>query len=121
MGFAHADLVHLFLGVFFARDYNIVLYNNFAVLMQIKTALKWKSRLMSRESEEALKLIASRRIDEAARLAVSTYSMTLAIGTIIMYWGRCFRYALDYPKACAALYRANELAPQPPALQLFWL
>ncbi len=32
MGFARADLVHLFLGVFFARDYNIVLYSNLAAL-----------------------------------------------------------------------------------------
>jgi len=63
-----------------------------------------------------LALIASGRLDEANRLAA-------ALQQGASDWhdhyaaGQCFRFAQDYPKACAALSRANELAPrQPPVL-----
>jgi tetratricopeptide (TPR) repeat protein len=71
---------------------------------------------MSRESEEVLALIASGRLDEAGRLAV-------ALPQDSDDWhdhyavGQYCRFAQDYPKACTALSRANELSPrQPPVL-----
>jgi tetratricopeptide (TPR) repeat protein len=71
---------------------------------------------MSRQSEEVLALIASGRLDEAGRLAVA-----LEQGSSDWHdhyvAGQCFRFARDYPSACAALSRADELAPrQPPVL-----
>jgi tetratricopeptide (TPR) repeat protein len=72
---------------------------------------------MSKESEEALMLMRSGRLDEASQLA----------GTAVQRYpgdwhghytvGLCLRYARNYAMACAALAHANELAPgQPPVL-----
>jgi tetratricopeptide (TPR) repeat protein len=72
---------------------------------------------MSRESEQALALIASGRIDEASRLAVNAVRQDPGDWHAHYVAGQYFRLAHDYPKACAALSRANELAPlQPPIL-----
>jgi tetratricopeptide (TPR) repeat protein len=71
---------------------------------------------MSRQSEEVLALIASGRLDEAGRLL-------LALEENSSDWhdhyaaGQYFRFTRDYSRACAALSRADELAPrQPPVL-----
>jgi tetratricopeptide (TPR) repeat protein len=71
---------------------------------------------MSKQSEEVLALITSGRFDEAGPLAVALekYPSDWHDHYVV---GQYFRFARDYPKACANLSRADELAPrQPPVL-----
>jgi tetratricopeptide (TPR) repeat protein len=66
---------------------------------------------MSSVSEEVLALIASGRLDEAGRLVVALQQDTSDWHDLYAA-GQFFRFANDYPNACAALSRANELAPR---------
>lgn len=72
---------------------------------------------MSRESERVLVLVASGRLDEAGRVVA-------ALQHDSNDWhdhyaaGQYFRFAQDYPKACARLSRADALAPRQPPLLL---
>lgn len=72
---------------------------------------------MSKESEEALILMRSGRLDEASQLAASAVQRYPSDWHGHYSVGLCFRYAQNYAMACAALARASELAPgQPPVL-----
>lgn len=72
---------------------------------------------MSIESEQAMALVAAGRLDEASRLAVSAVQQDPSDGHAHYAMGQYFRFVEDYPNACAALSRANELAArQPPIL-----
>lgn len=72
---------------------------------------------MSKDSEQALALINSGRLDEAARLSVGAVQQDPGDWHTHYVMGQYFRFVEDYPNACAALSRANELAPrQPPTL-----
>ena len=73
---------------------------------------------MSKDSDYALKLIASGRLDEASRIANDAVKTSSSDWHAHYAAGQCFRYARNYPKACAALSRANELAPQQPSVLL---
>ncbi len=67
---------------------------------------------MSRESNRALELMASGQLDEAVRLAINAAQQTPEDWHAHYAVGQCYRYAQDYPKACASLVRANELYPR---------
>jgi tetratricopeptide (TPR) repeat protein len=72
---------------------------------------------MSREVDQALALITAGKLDEASQLADSALKRDPGDWHVHYVVGQCSRFLRDYAKACAALSRANELAPrQPPVL-----
>jgi len=74
---------------------------------------------MSRDTEQALELIASGRLDEAERLAVRALQQDPSDYHAHYIVGLCFRYAQQYQRASSSLTFANELAPRecrPPVL-----
>jgi len=73
---------------------------------------------MSMDSEQALALISSGRIDEAGRLAGKALQQDPSDWHAHYAIGQFFRFSQDFPQACAALSRANELAPRQPSVLL---
>ena len=64
------------------------------------------------ESNRALALVASGRLDEARLVAARAVQQDPRDWHAHYAVGQCFRFDQDYPSACAALSRANKLAPQ---------
>ena len=73
---------------------------------------------MSEESEQALEMISSGRLDEASRIADRAVQLAPDDWHTHYVAGQCFRWSQDFPKACAALSRANELWPRQPSILL---
>jgi tetratricopeptide (TPR) repeat protein len=67
---------------------------------------------------KAMELLASGRVHEASGLAGKAVQQNPDDWYAHYALGQCLRYAQDYPKACATLSRANELAPRQSAVLL---
>jgi tetratricopeptide (TPR) repeat protein len=64
-----------------------------------------------------MELLSSGQLEEAYQLARNAVQQNSNEYHAHYALRECLRFARDYPKACAALSRANELAPrQPPVL-----
>jgi tetratricopeptide (TPR) repeat protein len=67
---------------------------------------------------KAMELLSSGRLEEAYQLARNAVQQNSNESYAHYALGECFRFAQDYPKACAALSRANELEPRQPSVLL---
>lgn len=73
---------------------------------------------MSKQSEEALALISHGQLGSASRMALAAVLKDPADWHTHYAIGQCYRYSKEFPQACVALARANELGPRRPPVLL---
>src|SRR5262245_25138505 len=70
------------------------------------------------ELNEAMKLLSSGRLEEATMLSRNAVQQNPNDWYAHYALGQCLRFARDFPEACAALSRANDLKPRQPSVLL---